>query len=61
MNSQFGMIAATGQRAGSFLAASGAELLSVAGERLDAAHHKERFETFLNQPEVKIGNAFADA
>lgn len=55
------MKATTGQRAAVFLAAAAAELLSVAGGELDIAQHAERYETFLTQPEVKIGNALGDA
>ncbi len=55
------MKATTGQRATAFLAAAAAELLAIAGGDLAVAQHPERFETFLEQPEVKIGNALGDA
>lgn len=55
------MKATTGQRAAAFLAAASAELLSIAGGEFDIAQHAERYETFLSQPDVKIGNALGDA
>ena len=55
------MKATTGQRAAAFLAAASAELLSIAGGDIDVAQHPERFETYLDQPEVKIGQALGDA
>jgi len=55
------MKATTGQRAAVFLAAAAAELLSIAGGELGIAQHAERYETFLSQPEVRIGNALGDA
>lgn len=55
------MKATTGERAAAFLAAASAELLSIAGGELGVAQHAERYETFLSQPEVKIGNALGDA
>ena len=55
------MGATTGQRAVAFLAAASAELFSMAGADIGIAQHKERFETHLERPEVKIGNAMGDA
>ena len=53
--------ATTGQRAVAFMAAASAELLSLAGGSLSIAKHKERLETYLDLPEVRIGHAFGDA
>ncbi|MGC3974220.1 MAG: hypothetical protein QM771_07540 [Nitrospira sp.] len=55
------MKATTGERAAAFLAAAAAELLSISGGSLDIAQHSERLATYLDQPEVKIGNALGDA
>ncbi|MEC4890411.1 MAG: hypothetical protein RI101_10160 [Nitrospira sp.] len=55
------MKATTGERAAAFLAAAAAELLSISGGGIDIAQHSERFATYLDQPEVKIGHAWGDA
>ena len=55
------MGATTGQRAVAFLAAASAGFLLMDGTDLGISQHKERFETHLERPEVKIGNAMGDA